>query len=165
MLDATVKGVNPVIDNLSKEIINHQKREFICMLLGKNPKIPDNPKWINIDEALQIYRNLLDVCGVFHIVSQQDLNYALSKPLMDIAGVPIKSVFTRICECAYGIYHCASETVAAQYSATIFILLCKLNNVNIKFEIGDIADIFPRIKHYSISCAEFEKIMMEHIVR
>ena len=162
MIDKTVKGVNPEIDKLSKEIIAQNKHEFVCMRLGKDPKIPATPKWINTEEALQIYRNLLDIGGAFRITNMQDFEYALTQPRMN-TGAPRKTEFMMICECAYNLYRCVSETVAAQYSATIFILLCELNKISIKFEIGDISDIFSKLKMNSIEYWEFEKLLWGHI--
>lgn len=162
---STAKGVNPKIDELSKEIIEQNRHEFTCMRLGKDPRIPDSPKWINVDEAMQIYRNLLNIGGTFQITNELDFERAIINPRMNLVGIPKKSDFRMICECAYNLYHCVSETVAAQYSATIFMLLCKLNGIVTQFEIGEITDIFPKIRNYQISCDEFEKLMIAYITR
>ena len=161
---STVKGVNPEINRISKEIISQNKREFTYMRFGKDPRILDSPKWINVDEAMQIYTNLLEIGGTFKITNKVDFENAIKSPRMRIVGAPEKSDFSMICECAYKLYHCVSDTVAAQFSATIFMLLCRLNNIYTIFEIGDISDIFPRIAKYEISCDEFEKIMLDYVM-
>ncbi len=163
-IDVTTKGVNPEINNLSKEIIAQNKREFSCIRLGKDPRISDAPKWINTEEALQIYRNLLEsIGGTYTVYCIQDLEDALKMPRMNIVGAPAKSEFRMICECVYNIYPCVSRTVGVQYAATIFMLLCKLNDIQFKFEIGEISDIFKKLEDHSIDCNTLERLLWDQL--
>lgn len=151
--------MNQEVMNIAKEIINVNKKDFTGIRFNKDPRFHVNTNWLSVDDVQKIHTEMiLSIGGNSGIHNMQDLEYYLKHPLMNIVGAPEKDIFEQICECVYHIGRCFVNC-GAQTAATIFLTLCKLNNINIKFEIGEIYDIFPKVLDMTISYDEFKRHM------
>ena len=159
------KFINPDIMKVAKNILAENKDEFTCIRIGKDPRTLQKPTWITVKEALEIYNKLECEIGISKTnVNYVDLDYAINRPIVDVVGTPKKSQFSRICECAYMISNYIPNRSAIQFSATIFLTLCKLNEFDMKFEVGEIYDIFIELYENQMTLEEFEQIMVKHLV-
>ena len=144
-------------------IINSNLGEFYSMHVGRDPRLPEY-NWISIEEVEYIHDLIIrKLGGKEGIHNRIDLEYAIKHPLTDIVGVEEKIIIERICECAYLLGRCFIDC-GAQVSASVFLLLCKHNSINVDFKLGDIYDIFSKTIGPSISYDEFRKILLSHIV-
>ena len=147
------------IMSIANEIMNANKQDFIGIRINRDPRLPMNTNWLSVDDVLKIHTQMiLNIGGKSGVHNMQDLEYYLKRPLTDIVGVPKKDIFERICECAYHIARCFVDC-GAQTAATIFLTLCKMNNLNIKFEVGEIYGIFPKVLDMTLSYDEFKRYM------
>lgn len=145
------------------DIIDSNIEEFFSIKTGVDPRLPKY-KWVTIDEVQDIHKRIISkLGGCVAVHNLQDLKYAIENPLTDIDGIPSKTIFERICLCTFSLCKCFVDC-GAQTSATIFILLCKINNIQISLKRGEIYDIFPKIVDYSMSYDEFYERMISNIM-
>ena len=152
--------MNQEVLNIATEIMNANKKDFIGIRVNRDPRLPKGISWLSVDDVLKIHAEMImNIGGNSGIHNMTDLEYYLKRPLTNIVGAPEKDIFEQICECSYHIGTCFVDC-GAQTAATIFLTLCKLNNIDIKFEIGEIYDIFPRTLDMSLSYTKFKEKML-----
>jgi len=146
--------------DIAKNIIDENIEEFSSMFHGRDPRHGDI-EWITVDDVLSIHNEIIDKLngrkGVHNLI---DLKYAVDFPIMNIEGCPPKPTFEKICNCAYLLGRCFVDC-GAQVAATVFCTLCKKNNYEVKFKLGDIYDIFSKTIGPNIEFSEFHYSLSE----
>jgi hypothetical protein len=146
---------------MSKEIIRDNRFEFESIHNGRDPRYC-GLNWIDVDTVLEIHKMITSELSAnpnFH--NKIDLKYSLKHPLTDIEGIPKKTEYEKICLCAYLLGRCFVDC-GAQTSATVFMLLCKLNKIEVRFNCGEIYDIFTLCVGPTIDFDKFYKHMVSH---
>lgn len=148
---------------IANSFIVKNAREFRCIRVNEDPRTTNNIKWLSIEEVERIHINIIhQIGGKSGIHNRQDLEYCLNRPLIVIDGCEPPTLIERICNCAYSIGNCFVDA-GAQTAATIFLTLCKLNDINVEFKCGEIYDIFPKVISRQMMYSEFILHMFDRV--
>ena len=125
-----MKKVKLILNNIMLRNVKTYKALEKINILHSSTKCP---MWLTTKDVVDMYTYLTNKFDTPMVVFHEHLiSDALYYPIKDIIFYESReSIFTRICKCTYLIGHTVS-TCNVPLMVTVFLTLCKLNNIAVK---------------------------------
>jgi hypothetical protein len=145
---------NVILENLSRlrEMISYNGSNII---------------WLYPKDLIKIYNKMLESMGRVNYITEEyviQFEWELSK-IFSIANADenkLNNLFKLICECCYkvaNIPNLPTKMYGGQFSAVVFLTLCKLNGYRLNIKSYEIQSVFEAVACHTLDCEEFYLIM------